>query len=415
MPYPAPPRSAYLHIPFCHRRCYYCDFAVVPLGDRARGGQGPGSASIQSYLKVLHREIALAPTGPPLSTVYFGGGTPSLLSPDQIADLLDQLRLRYGLQEGAEITLEMDPASFDQHQLKKVLSLGVNRISLGGQSFDDSVLEQLGRRHRAKDLLEACEWMDDAYRSGELSSWSLDLIQSLPGQTLAGWEHQLDRAIACGSPHISIYDLSVEPGTVFHHRLNQGDLALPDDDVSCDLMALTSARLSAAGLRRYEISNHARPGHASRHNRVYWSGAGWWGFGMGATSAPWGQRIARPRTREAYAAWLDDPREAECGLGVPLDEQLLVGLRREEGMDLGAFNLSSAQITALEERWAPFLKEGLMQRRAGRWCLKDPEGMALSNRVLLEVVLWWESQHGAAGSSPEVLQRRAGVHSRVGG
>ena len=152
MPYSAPPRSAYLHIPFCHRRCYYCDFAVVPLGDRARGGQGPGSASIQSYLQVLHHEIASAPTGPPLSTVYFGGGTPSLLSPAQIAELLGQLRLRYGLQEGAEITLEMDPASFDQHQLKEVLAFGVNRISLGGQSFDDGVLEQLGRRHRSKDL-----------------------------------------------------------------------------------------------------------------------------------------------------------------------------------------------------------------------------------------------------------------------
>ena len=399
MPYPAPPRSAYLHIPFCHRRCYYCDFAVVPLGDRARGAQGPGSASIQSYLQVLHREIASAPMGPPLSTVYFGGGTPSLLSPAQIADLLDQLRARYGLQEGAEITLEMDPASFDQHQLKQVLSLGVNRISLGGQSFDDGVLEQLGRRHRSKDLLETCEWMNEAYRSGELRSWSLDLIQSLPAQTLEGWNHQLDQTIATGSPHVSIYDLSVEPGTVFHHRLNKGDLTLLEDDLSCDLMALTSARLSEAGFRRYEISNHARPGHASRHNRVYWSGAGWWGFGMGATSAPWGQRLARPRTREAYAAWLNDLRAPECGLGVPLDEQLLVGLRREEGMDLSAFNLSPAQITALEKRWAPFLVDGLMQRRAGRWCLKDPEGMALSNRVLLEVVLWWESQGGAAESS----------------
>lgn len=191
----------------------------------------------------------------------------------------------------------------------------------------------------------------------------------------------------------------MEPGTVFHHRLNKGDLTLLEDDLSCDLMALTSARLSEAGFRRYEISNHAKPGHASRHNRVYWSGAGWWGFGMGATSAPWGQRLARPRTREAYAAWLDNPRETECGLGVPLDEQLLVGLRREEGMDLRAFNLSPAQITALEKRWAPFLVDGLMQRRAGRWCLKDPEGMALSNRVLLEVVLWWESQCGAAESS----------------
>ena len=410
MPYPAPPRSAYLHIPFCHRRCYYCDFAVVPLGDRARGAQGPGSASIQSYLKVLHREIASAPKGPPLSTVYFGGGTPSLLTPAQIAALLDQLRLRYGLQEGAEITLEMDPASFDRHQLIKVLSLGVNRISLGGQSFDDGVLEQLGRRHRSKDLLEACEWMNEAYRSGELRSWSLDLIQSLPGQTVQGWSHQLDQAISCDSPHISIYDLSIEPGTVFHHQLNRGDLSLPDEDVSCDLMAVTSDRLSRAGLRRYEISNHARPGHASRHNRVYWSGAGWWGFGMGATSAPWGERIARPRTREGYAAWVDEPRESESGFGVPLDELLLVGLRREEGVDLRTFKLRPAQIEALEQRWAPFLLEGLMQRRAGRWCLKDPEGMALSNRILLEVVLWWERLESVAAAESS----RSGHQCKVG-
>ena len=410
MPYYGPPRSAYLHIPFCHRRCYYCDFAVVPLGDRARGAQGPGSASIQSYLKVLHREIASAPKGPPLSTVYFGGGTPSLLTPAQIAALLDQLRLRYGLQEGAEITLEMDPASFDRHQLIKVLSLGVNRISLGGQSFDDGVLEQLGRRHRSKDLLEACEWMNEAYRSGELRSWSLDLIQSLPGQTVQGWSHQLDQAISCDSPHISIYDLSIEPGTVFHHQLNRGDLSLPDEDVSCDLMAVTSDRLSRAGLRRYEISNHARPGHASRHNRVYWSGAGWWGFGMGATSAPWGERIARPRTREGYAAWVDEPRESESGFGVPLDELLLVGLRREEGVDLRTFKLRPAQIEALEQRWAPFLLEGLMQRRAGRWCLKDPEGMALSNRILLEVVLWWERLESVAAAESS----RSGHQCKVG-
>jgi putative oxygen-independent coproporphyrinogen III oxidase len=410
MPYYGPPRSAYLHIPFCHRRCYYCDFAVVPLGDRAHGAQGPGSASIQSYLQVLHREIASAPKGPPLSTVYFGGGTPSLLTPAQIAALLDQLRLRYGLQEGAEITLEMDPASFDRHQLIEVLSLGVNRISLGGQSFDDGVLEQLGRRHRSKDLLEACEWMNEAYRSGELRSWSLDLIQSLPGQTVQGWGHQLDQAISCDSPHISIYDLSIEPGTVFHHQLNRGDLSLPDEDVSCDLMAVTSDRLSRAGLRRYEISNHARPGHASRHNRVYWSGAGWWGFGMGATSAPWGERIARPRTREGYAAWVDEPRESESGFGVPLDELLLVGLRREEGVDLRTFKLRPAQIEALEQRWAPFLLEGLMQRRAGRWCLKDPEGMALSNRILLEVVLWWERLESVAAAESS----RSGHQCKVG-
>ena len=143
MPHPLPPRSAYLHIPFCHRRCYYCDFAVVPLGDRASGGAGPGSASIRDYLALLHRDIAASDSGPPLSTIYIGGGTPSLLSPDQIGAVLDSLRRRFGIQEGAEITLEMDPASFDQQQLRAVLARGINRVSLGGQSFDDLVLQQL--------------------------------------------------------------------------------------------------------------------------------------------------------------------------------------------------------------------------------------------------------------------------------
>ncbi|BEV35758.1 radical SAM family heme chaperone HemW [Synechococcus sp. M16CYN] len=316
------------------------------------------------------------------------------MSADQIGALLDQLRSRYGLQDGAEITLEMDPASFDQRQLIKVLSSGVNRISLGGQSFDDGVLERLGRRHRSKDLLEACAWMDEAYKNRQLRSWSLDLIQSLPDQTTEGWNHQLDQAIASGSPHLSIYDLSVEPGTVFHRWLERGDLSLPDEDVSCNLMDLTSVRLSKTGLRRYEISNYARPGHASRHNRVYWSGSGWWGFGMGATSAPWGERLTRPRTRDAYAAWLNNDYVPQFGSGMPLDEQLLVGLRRAEGV-----NLSTIDATALEQRWAPFLAQGLLQRRAKRWCLSDPEGMALSNRILIEVVLWWDSLSDAAVES----------------
>ena len=314
MPYSQRPRSAYLHIPFCHRRCYYCDFAVVPLGDRARADDGPGSASIHEYLGLLVREIASAPVGPPLSTVYLGGGTPSLLTANQIGSLLAVVRNHYGLQQGAEITLEMDPASFDQQKLQDLIGHGINRVSLGGQSFDDAVLLDLGRRHRSDDLREACLWMQEAHRNGSLRSWSLDLIQNLPGQTLDHWADQLQQAIATGAPHLSVYDLSVEPGTVFERRRRRGDLALPSERLAVDLMALTRRQLAAAGLSRYEISNYARPGHASRHNRVYWSGAGWWGFGMGATSGAFGERVPRPRTREGYRAWLDEqdavPRSA---------------------------------------------------------------------------------------------------------
>ncbi len=399
MPYSQRPRSAYLHIPFCHRRCYYCDFAVVPLGDRARADDGPGSASIHEYLGLLVREIASAPEGPPLSTVYLGGGTPSLLTANQIGSLLAVVRNHYGLQQGAEITLEMDPASFDQQKLQDLIGHGINRVSLGGQSFDDAVLLDLGRRHRSDDLREACLWMQKAHRNGSLRSWSLDLIQNLPGQTLDHWVDQLQQAIATGAPHLSVYDLSVEPGTVFERRRRRGDLALPPERLAVDLMALTRRQLAAAGLSRYEISNYARPGHASRHNRVYWSGAGWWGFGMGATSGAFGERVPRPRTREGYRAWLDEqdavPRSApERWPPIPIDDQLLVGLRRREGVALDPIGCPEPQ--ALIERWRDLISAGLVAQRAGRWQLTDPEGMALSNQVLVEVLLWWDERSGRA-------------------
>jgi oxygen-independent coproporphyrinogen-3 oxidase len=403
---PWPPRSAYLHIPFCHRRCFYCDFPVVPLGDRAAGEAGaPGAGSIAAYLQLLEREIAAAPAGPPLSTVYLGGGTPSLLTPAQVGRLLEGLRRRYGLAPGAEITLELDPASFDERRLAGYLAAGINRVSLGGQSFDDAVLAALGRRHRGEDLAEAAGWLERARGRGDLTSWSLDLIQAAPEQDAAGWRRQLRRAVATGAPHLSVYDLTIEPGTVFARRLERGQLALPDSEIAADLMDLTWAELTAAGYGHYEISNYALPGHASRHNRVYWSGAGWWGFGMGATAAPWGERQARPRTRAAYAAWLErGPEPApQAGPGLPLDERLLVGLRRREGVRLPAL-LAAAGFSPVRSRQAlaelrrrlhPWLAEGLLLEEGGRWRLADPAGLAVSNGVLRELLDWWEQRAAA--------------------
>ncbi|MFM7269676.1 MAG: radical SAM family heme chaperone HemW [Cyanobium sp.] len=441
---PAPPRSAYLHIPFCHRRCFYCDFAVVPLGDRADAEGGPGSASIAHYLALLHREIAQAPPGPPLSTVYVGGGTPSMLSAAQLADLLAALRRRYGLAPGAEITLEMDPASFDRQRLAATLAAGITRVSLGGQSFDDDVLERLGRRHRRAELLASAEWLEQARRGGDLISWSLDLIQGVPlppgsGEPLRWWRRQLEQAIALKPPHLSIYDLIVEPGTVFERLQRRGELPLPDEDTSADLMDQTQAQLCAAGYGHYEVSNYALPGHASRHNRVYWSGAGWWGFGLGATSAPWGVRQARPRTREAYAAWLEEraplaaaggssqrgagdaadpagpgwslvtsgepssqkaespghgPGTPPCPGVMPFDERVLVGLRRREGVPMASMlheaGLGPAALADLRLQLEGFEQRGLLRIEGPRWRLSDPAGLALSNAVLRELLLWWE-------------------------
>ena len=398
------PRAAYLHIPFCHRRCFYCDFPVVPLGDRADGER---SASIPLYLRQLAAEIAAAPAGPPLSTVYLGGGTPSLLSPGQVGGLLAALRARYGLAPGAEISLELDPASFDQWRLADYLEVGINRVSLGGQSFDDAVLASLGRRHRAADLRQAIAWLEAAHRRGALRSWSLDLIQGLPhpgppAAALAAWAAQLEQALASSAPHLSIYDLIVEPGTVFERRRDRGELALPEDDLAADLIELTAARLAAAGYGHYEISNYALPGHASRHNRVYWSGAGWWGFGMGATSAPWGVRLARPRTREAWAAWIaaGQPgleRTPPAGpAGPPFEELLLVGLRRREGVNLEALavahGLAPAELEQLALRLETWIQRGLLLLEGPRWRLRDPEGLALSNAVLRELLAWWQER-----------------------
>ena len=277
MPHPPDPRSAYLHIPFCHRRCFYCDFAVVPLGDRVDEGC-PAAAPSRTTCCFIARSL-------PLQAIRRYDGlhrrwNSFLLTAAQITALLAALRQRLGLQQGAEITLEMDPASFDQQQLMAVLAAGVELHQPGGPEFDDAVLMDLGRRHLRADLLEACHWMQTAHRNGELRSWSLDLIQNLPGQTFDHWDDQLDQALATQAPHLSVYDLSVEPGTVFARRAERAQLDPPEEDLAVRLMAHTSTRLAAAGLSRYEISNHARPGHASRHNRVYWSGAGWWGFGM---------------------------------------------------------------------------------------------------------------------------------------
>jgi len=422
---PWPPRSAYLHIPFCHRRCFYCDFAVVPLGDRASAEAGaPGSASIGAYLELLHREIAAAPSGPPLSTVYCGGGTPSLLRPKQLDALLQALAQRYGLAPGAEITLELDPASFDRPRLAAYLAAGVNRVSLGGQSFDDGVLAALGRRHRRSDLLAAAGWLGQARRRGRLVSWSLDLIQGVPGQRAPQWRQQLQQALLLAPPHLSVYDLTIEPGTVFDRLERRGALDLPDAELAADLMELTARELGAAGYGHYEVSNYALPGHASRHNRVYWSGAGWWGFGLGATAAPWGQRQARPRTREGYRQWLQrqelEPRcpglQHTTGQGTApfswaewLEDQLIVGLRRREGVRPLAL-LSAAGLAAgparlaladLACQLADFRSSGLLLLEGPRWRLSDPAGLALSNAVLRACLVWWERWRGdgAAGSA----------------
>ncbi len=402
-----PPRSAYVHIPFCHKRCFYCDFSIIPLGDSAEGPGSPGITSINAYLDLLHREISIAPNGPPLSTIYLGGGTPSLLNKNELGDLFENLHMKFGFQDGAEITMEVDPATFSKNDLEEYIEIGINRFSLGGQSFDNKTLVSIGRKHSRLQLLEACDWVNKLFKKGKLRSWSLDLIQNLPGLTLTKWVKELEQAVQTEAPHLSIYDLNIEPETVFGRMHKKGKLKIPIESEAQKIDLETNRYLKNIGYSRYEISSYSLPGHASRHNRMYWSGSGWWGFGMSATSAPWGERFSRPRTIAGYKKWIEQQESQllektlfiEESSPMPLDELFMIGLRRREGVHFEelAMNFGWTQkecfkhSKSLEKYWLKFFNDGYLLKKNGRYFLSNPNGMQISNQILIQMFLWWDS------------------------
>ncbi|MDY7021626.1 MAG: radical SAM family heme chaperone HemW, partial [Cyanobacteriota bacterium] len=271
-------RSAYLHIPFCRRRCYYCDFAVAVVGDRRRG---ENSTWIQQYVEVLCEEITqVTATDQPLETIFFGGGTPSLLSVPQLSQILDTLDRCFGIESQAEISMEMDPDTFDRDQLQGFVNLGINRVSLGVQAFDDQLLQACGRSHTVADIYKAV----DLLHTVGVSNYSLDLISGLPHQTIELWQQSLQAVIKINPPHLSHYDLIVEPKTVFGRYYSPGVSPLPTDETTAAMYRLAQKMLTQAGYTHYEVSNYAQPGYECRHNLVYWRCLPYYGFGMGAAS-----------------------------------------------------------------------------------------------------------------------------------
>tara|TARA_Y100001968_G_scaffold333599_1_gene397536 strand:+ start:31585 stop:32835 length:1251 start_codon:yes stop_codon:yes gene_type:complete len=407
------PKSAYIHIPFCHRRCSYCDFAIVPIGDESNDLKNISIDSnelIENYLGYLYKEISLTKETFPLSTIYIGGGTPSILSSNQIGSLIELISSKFGIQEGAEITLEADPASFSLIDLEGYLNVGVNRISLGAQSFDNQVLLEIGRKHNRTQIIECCNWLKELEAKCKLRSWTIDLIQNLPNQTSEDWANNLGDAILQRPPHISVYDLQIENGTIFYGLRQKGLLNLPSEKESSKISLFTSSFLKRNGYYRYEISNYTLPGHISRHNRVYWSGEGWWGFGQSATSCPWGKRFTRPKSILGYKKWvlnqeLNGPEhslKSENKSLIDLDEQILVGLRRREGINLYALfknwgwnkNDLDQNMSSLMKEWSQFIASGKLLKQGDRYYLKEPQGMEISNQILINMYRWWESKHG---------------------
>lgn len=386
------PVSAYIHIPFCRRRCFYCDFPISVLGNQQRGET---SGTVESYVDVLCAEIAATPklNQHPLQTVFFGGGTPSLLAVPQIETILTQLDRRFGIAPKAEISMEMDPGTFDLDHLQGYLAAGINRISLGVQALDDTVLESCGRYHCVSDVYRSVDWLHQV----DMPNWSLDLISGLPHQTETDWETGLAKAVLLNPHHLSVYDLTVEPQTVFAKRYQPGDAPLPTDEQTAAMYRLAQKFLTTQGYDHYEVSNYAQPGHQCQHNLTYWRNQPYYGFGLGATSYTQLQRVSRPRTLATYAQWVKDFEAAGGVYSEPptppmeqLLDRLMVGLRLKEGIgrDEIRAHCPAATWATLYETLKPHIQKGFVVVKGDTWAtlrhlrLTDPEGFLFSNVVL---------------------------------
>jgi oxygen-independent coproporphyrinogen-3 oxidase len=399
------PSSAYIHIPFCRRRCYYCDFPVSVVGDKATGST---SGSIEKYVEVLCQEIETIPRSTcSLETIFFGGGTPSLLAVEQLKRILDILDRRFGIATSAEISMEIDPGTFNLEQLKGYQDAGVNRISLGVQAFQDELLSVCGRSHNSTDIFAAVDLLHQV----EIADFSLDLISGLPYQTLEQWQASLEAAVSIAPTHISCYDLIVEPVTAFGRQYAPGAKPLPTDETAAKMYRTAQQVLTSAGYEHYEISNYALPGHQCRHNRVYWENRPYYGFGMGAASYVDGRRFTRPRTRREYYAWvqqlIDRGSVLDCSELSEADvllETLMLGLRLAEGLNLSTLTEQFGEKT-LQQIWKslqPFYRDGWVEVMGtdgeavavhdaqklpltGQLRLSDPEGFLFSNTILADL------------------------------
>ena len=283
------PRAAYLHVPFCRTKCLYCDFNTYAGKERLIG----------EYVAALAEEVAQRASdtgGQALETVFFGGGTPSLLSVAQVRRLLAAVRHGAGIAPEAEITLEANPGTFGRAYLEALRVLGVNRLSLGVQSLDDETLRRLARTHSATQALAAVRLA----REAGMASVNLDLIYGLPWQSVASWREHLARALDAAPDHVSLYALTIEEGTPLATLVARGHWQVPDADAVADMYEAALPLLERAGFAHYEVSNWARPGHESRHNLVYWRNEAYLGCGAGAHSYVQGRRSWNVRPIEAY-------------------------------------------------------------------------------------------------------------------
>ncbi len=381
--------SIYIHIPFCVKKCLYCDFLSAPSNER----------EIKSYVNLLLREIkeqAIYYGDHRVISIFLGGGTPSLLPAEDTGRILEQIRENYRMAADAEISIECNPGTATGDKLKHYITYGINRLSLGLQSTDDEELARIGRIHDYHDFLETYA----SAREAGFSNINIDLMAGLPGQSVASYSRTLERVADLSPEHISAYSLILEEGTELY--VNQSSYIFPTEEEDREMYALTGEYLAGKGYGRYEISNYAREGFACRHNRVYWRRGDYAGFGLGASSMVQNVRWKNPEDHVTYAAYVDNmtkkgrfgadrtARLKEAGakevqaltVEEQMEEFMFLGLRLTEGVDTGKFrhmfgkNMEEVYGKPVEE----FEAQGLLKRTGDRLRL-TPRGIDVSNVI----------------------------------
>ncbi|MBO6641389.1 radical SAM family heme chaperone HemW [Altererythrobacter sp.] len=374
-------RALYIHWPFCAKKCPYCDF-------NSHVRERVDMAAWRDALLADMRHEAKIAGGETLHSIFFGGGTPSLMPPKLVEALLQEAEALWGFDANIEITLEANPSSVEAANFSELAQAGVNRVSLGVQSLEDDTLQFLGRLHGADEALQAVETAQQNF-----DRVSIDLIYAHPGQSAAQWTAELNRALALGTDHMSLYQLTIEPNTRFATDVRRGAFTPLDDDPAGDLYALTQEIMNAAGLPAYEISNHAKPGQESRHNLTYWRYQDYCGIGPGAHGRRGGVATERHKKPENYltavaegAHGIKDQRA--LSVGEQASEALLMGLRLAEGVDLSEmeaqFGIATADLINAD-RLALHSDLRLLTCDGDRITV-TPAGMPLLDALLGEIV-----------------------------
>jgi oxygen-independent coproporphyrinogen-3 oxidase len=284
----------YLHVPFCLKKCAYCSFYSLP-----------GRQDFLPYLAAVSKQLQQFSSERPLTSIFFGGGTPTMLPPEALSHLLHECRQQFRCIEEAEISIEVNPATVDLAALQTLQRAGWNRLSIGVQSFQDAELQRLGRPHSAADAVQTvC-----LARKAGFTTIGLDVMYGLPGQTLSAWQATLAQALRLAPQHLSIYELTIEAGTSFARQQERGELPLPDEDTVLRMLEATGQMVSQAGFRRYEISNYAQPGCECRHNINYWRNGDWIGLGPGAVSSVAGSRCTAIADVDAFCRRMEQGEE----------------------------------------------------------------------------------------------------------